>query len=87
MSAVFQKGLPYPKLVALIKDLIQIGTVNKENALIRSKSRLAGCRTLYIGQDILPSYARLSALAERQIQVHIIPDPYYRDLQEDTRWH
>lgn len=102
LGALFsQKVFPYPKPVALIKYLIQIGTVNKENALIldffagsgttaqavliRSKSRLAGCR-IYMGHDILPSQAQLSALAERQIQVHIIPDYYYRDLQEDTRW-
>ena len=39
------------------------------------------CRTLYLGHDILPTGEQDAAIKEREIQVNIIPDYYYRELE------
>lgn len=51
-------------------------------ALLADPARLAACRTLYLGQDVLPDGAQAAALAQRKIEVRIVPDYYYRELQE-----
>lgn len=42
---------------------------------------LAKCQTLYLGHDILPDGEQESALRANEIQIHIIPDYYYRELE------
>lgn len=40
------------------------------------------CRKLYMGHDLLPDSRQETVLRERNIEIAIIPDYYYRDLQE-----
>ena len=40
------------------------------------------CRKLYMGHDLLPDEDQQAAILERGIEISIIPDYYYRDLQE-----
>ena len=45
------------------------------------QAALAKCQTLYLGHDILPNGEQESALRANEIQVRIIPDYYYRELE------
>ncbi len=45
------------------------------------RAALAKCQTLYLGHDILPDGEQQSALRANEIQIHIIPDYYYRELE------
>lgn len=45
------------------------------------QAALAMCQTLYLGHDILPDGEQESALRANEIQIHIIPDYYYRELE------
>ena len=45
------------------------------------RAALAKCQTLYLGHDILPDGEQESALRANEIQIHIIPDYYYRELE------
>lgn len=45
------------------------------------QAALAKCQTLYLGHDILPDGEQESALRANEIQIHIIPDYYYRELE------
>ena len=49
---------------------------------IADKDRFAKCRRLYMGHDLLPDEEQEAALFQNKIDVSIIPDYYYRDLQE-----
>lgn len=40
------------------------------------------CRKLYMGHDILPDEEQQEKLSSHGIEISIIPDYYYRDLQE-----
>lgn len=40
------------------------------------------CRKLYMGHDLLPDEVQEQSLAKHGIEVNIIPDYYYQDLQE-----
>lgn len=51
-------------------------------AFIADKDRFAKCRRLYMGHDLLPNEEQEAALFQNKIDVSIIPDYYYRDLQE-----
>lgn len=51
-------------------------------AFIADKDRFAKCRRLYMGHDLLPDEAQETALFKNKIEISIIPDYYYRDLQE-----
>ena len=51
-------------------------------AFIADKDRFAKCRRLYMGHDLLPDEEQEAALFQNKIDVSIIPDYYYRDLQE-----
>lgn len=45
------------------------------------QASLDKCQTLYLGHDILPDGEQESALRANEIQVRIIPDYYYRELE------
>jgi len=40
------------------------------------------CHKLYMGHDLLPDEEQEQSLADHSIEINIIPDYYYRDLQE-----
>lgn len=40
------------------------------------------CHKLYMGHDLLPTEEQQKIISAQQIEVNIIPDYYYRDLQE-----
>lgn len=40
------------------------------------------CRKLYMGHDLLPDEEQEQSLADHGIEINIIPDYYYQDLQE-----
>ena len=63
----------------------EIGIVLTEEELdefIANTDAFAKCRKLYMGHDLLPSDEQERALKKGSIEISIIPDYYYRDLQE-----
>ena len=46
-----------------------------------NQGALSQCQTLYLGHDILPNGDQMEALRANGIQIHIIPDYYYRELE------
>ena len=64
----------------------EIGIVLTEEELdefIVNTDSFAKCRKLYMGHDILPTEEQEKKLQAHDIEISIIPDYYYRDLQED----
>lgn len=51
-------------------------------AFTKDTDKLAVCRKLYMGHDLLPDEEQEKAIKENGIEISIIPDYYYRDLQE-----
>lgn len=63
----------------------EIGIVLTEEELdefIANTDSFAKCRKLYMGHDLLPSEEQERALKKGGIEISIIPDYYYKDLQE-----
>lgn len=63
----------------------EIGIVLTEEeleAFASNADAFSKCKKLYMGHDLLPTREQEKALAERGIEISIIPDYYYRDLQE-----
>ena len=63
----------------------EIGIVLTEEELdefIANTDAFTKCRKLYMGHDLLPSVEQEQILSTRGIEISIIPDYYYRDLQE-----
>lgn len=63
----------------------EIGIVLTEDelaAFIANGEAIARCRKLYMGHDILPDEEQEKILRERGVEISIIPDYYYRNLQE-----
>lgn len=63
----------------------EIGIVLTEEELdefIANTDAFAKCRKLYMGHDLLPSSEQEDALKKNGIEISIIPDYYYRNLQE-----
>ena len=64
----------------------EVGIVLTEEELdefIADTATFAKCRKLYMGHDLLPSEEQERELKKHGIEVSIIPDYYYRDLQEN----
>lgn len=64
----------------------EIGIVLTEEELdefIANTDAFVKCRKLYMGHDLLPSDEHERALKKGGIEISIIPDYYYRDLQEN----
>ena len=85
------------ELLAHIRELVElenginftgnaeIGIVLTEDELaefIANAEAFAKCRKLYMGHDLLPDEEQEKILRARGIEISIIPDYYYRDLQE-----
>ena len=83
------------ELLLHIRELVEVEnginfTGNDEIAIVLTEEELAAftenisenCRKLYMGHDILPNEEQQAIIAEHGIEISIIPDYYYRDLQE-----
>lgn len=85
------------ELLAHIRELVElenginftgnaeVGIVLTEDelaAFIQNGEAFAKCRKLYMGHDLLPDEEQEKILRSRGIKISIIPDYYYRDLQE-----
>lgn len=57
-------------------------TEEELEAFTKDTDKLAECRKLYMGHDLLPDEEQEKAIKENGIEISIIPDYYYRDLQE-----
>lgn len=64
------------------EEIAIVLTEDELATFIADKDRFAKCRRLYMGHDLLPDEAQEAALFQNKIDVSIIPDYYYRDLQE-----
>ena len=63
----------------------EIGIVLTEEELdefIANTEAFAKCRKLYMGHDLLPSDEQEQVLQKNGIEISVIPDYYYKDLQE-----
>lgn len=85
------------ELLLHIRELVELEngvnfTDNAEIAIVLTEEELADfmanieaygkCRKLYMGHDLLPDEDQEQSLAKHGIEVSIIPDYYYQDLQE-----
>ena len=85
------------ELLAHIRELVELEnginfTGNAEVGIVLTEDELAEfiangeafakCRKLYMGHDLLPDEEQEKILRARSIEISIIPDYYYRDLQE-----
>ena len=85
------------ELLGHIRELVELEngvnfTGNDRIAIVLTDDELAdfvehldstpNCRKLYMGHDLLPDEDQQAAILERSIEISIIPDYYYRDLQE-----
>lgn len=63
----------------------EIGIVLTEEELDEFMANIEAygkCRKLYMGHDLLPDEEQEKSLADHGIEINIIPDYYYQDLQE-----
>lgn len=51
-------------------------------AFTQNIEQYSACRKLYMGHDLLPDDEQERILRENEIEISIIPDYYYKDLQE-----
>lgn len=51
-------------------------------AFLADGARLAACRRLYRGHDVLPSNAQKAALRKAGVEVETIPEYYYPELED-----
>ena len=66
-------------------DNAEIGIVLTEEELdefIENTDSFVKCRKLYMGHDVLPTEEQEKKFQAHDIEISIIPDYYYRDLQE-----
>lgn len=85
------------KLLKHIRELVELEngvnfTNNAEIGIVLTEEELdefvaniedfSKCKKLYMGHDLLPSDEQERALKKGGIEISIIPDYYYRDLQE-----
>ena len=85
------------ELLAHIRELVELEnginfTGNAEVGIVLTEDELAAfiangeafakCRKLYMGHDLLPDEEQEKILRSRGVEISIIPDYYYRDLQE-----
>ena len=83
------------ELLLHIRELVELEnginfTGNDEIAIVLTDEELAAftenisanCHKLYMGHDILPDEEQQAIIAEHGVEISIIPDYYYRDLQE-----
>ncbi len=84
------------ELLRHVRELVELEnginfTGNAELAIVLTDEELDGftrninvfkkCRKLYLGHDVLLSGEQEALLKEQHIQVNIIPDYYYKELE------
>ncbi len=57
-------------------------TEDELESFIANIDSFSKCKKIYMGHDLLPSEAQEQTINSHKIEVNIIPDYYYRDLQE-----
>lgn len=57
-------------------------TEEELEAFTKNEHVLSKCKKLYMGHDLLPTGEQEEVLKNNEIEISIIPDYYYRDLQE-----
>ena len=63
--------------------MIQFVLTDKEaEMLLKDKKRLAICKTLYRGHNVMFSAKMNAQLSDRGIEVRMIPDYYYPELED-----
>ena len=85
------------ELLKHIRELVELEnsvnfTGNAEIAIVLTEEELgafvanaddfAKCKKIYMGYDLLPTEEQEKILKSHGIEISIIPDYYYRDLQE-----
>lgn len=85
------------ELLSHVRELVELEnsvnfTRNSEIAIVLTEEELADfmanieaygkCHKLYMGHDLLPDEEQEKSLADHGIEINIIPDYYYQDLQE-----
>lgn len=85
------------ELLKHVRELVELEnginfTGNAEIAIVLTEKELedfaenlesfSKCKKLYMGHDLLPTEEKETTLKEHEIEINIIPDYYYRDLQE-----
>ena len=85
------------ELLLHIRELVELEngvnfTSNAEISIVLTEEELdefmanieayGKCRKLYMGHDLLPGEEQEKSLADHGIEINIIPDYYYQDLQE-----
>lgn len=85
------------ELLCHIRELVELENGinfvgNAEIAIVLTEEELAvfmanidaysKCRKLYMGHDLLPDEEQEKSLVKHDIEINIIPDYYYRELQE-----
>lgn len=85
------------ELLHHIRELVELEngvnfTNNAEIAIVLTEEELeefvanienfSKCKKLYMGHDLLPDEEQEQVISSHEIEVNIIPDYYYRDLQE-----
>lgn len=86
------------ELLRHIRELVELEngvnfTNNAEIAIVLTEEELedfisniedfSKCKKLYMGHDLLPTEEQEQSISSHEIEVNIIPDYYYRDLQEN----
>ncbi len=62
---------------------VAIVLTDKELAdFVNDSEKLSACKKLYLGHDLLPDEKQEKAIENNEIMINIIPDYYYRYLQE-----
>lgn len=80
------------ELLKHIRELVELENAvnfngNKEIAIVLTEEELdnfakqipVGCKTVYLGHNVLPNKAQEKILAEKAIKIKIIPEYYYRN--------
>lgn len=80
------------ELLKHIRELVELENAvnfngNKEIAIVLTEEELdnfakqipVGCKTVYLGHNVLPDKAQEKILAEKSIKIKIIPEYYYRN--------
>ena len=57
-------------------------TEEELETFVGNSEALAKCKKLYLGHDVLPDYEQEETIKKHRIKINIIPDYYYKDLQE-----
>lgn len=84
------------ELLRHIRELVELEngvnfTGNAEIGIVLTEEELeefvgsdafALCRKLYVGHDVLPTDEQMAAIKAGGIEISVIPDYYYKDLQE-----